>query len=206
MIKALRYIAIIGICAVILFFGYTTYTAEKMQKEIDTTKTTIVLQLQWVSKLETATMTLQKVVRGRQAFRDLLPESLRDNALQDFLFEDSLDMIATAEIVAWFDLSWLTTWSINLLEDKSIVLTLPSATILHASLTPDTKPFLRKRWILTEGDIQLETDIRNKTLETLKQEALQKGLLAIAEQKARIAFSQLFYTLGLTLSDIIIVK
>ncbi|MBP6086046.1 hypothetical protein KA478_02455 [Patescibacteria group bacterium] len=45
-------------------------------------------------------MTLQKVVRGKQAFRDLLPESLRDNALQDFLFEDSLDMIATAEIVA----------------------------------------------------------------------------------------------------------
>lgn len=206
MIKALRYIAIIGICAVILFFGYTTYTAKKIQKEIDTTKTTIVLQLQWVSKLETATMTLQKVVRGKQAFRDLLPDSLRDNALQDFLFEDSLDMIATAEIVAWFDLSWLTTWSINLLADKSIVLTLPSATILHATLTPDTKPFLRKRGILTEGDIQLETDIRNKTLETLRQEALQKGLLAIAEQKARIAFSQLFYTLGLTLSDIIIVK
>ncbi|MBP6086045.1 DUF4230 domain-containing protein [Patescibacteria group bacterium] len=94
----------------------------------------------------------------------------------------------------------------NLLADKSIVLTLPSATILHATLTPDTKPFLRKRGILTEGDIQLETDIRNKTLETLRQEALQKGLLAIAEQKARIAFSQLFYTLGLTLSDIIIVK
>jgi hypothetical protein len=206
MIKALRYIAIIAICTVILFLGYTFYNAKKTQKEIDTTKTTIVLQLQWVSKLETATMTLQKIVKGKQAFRDLLPASMWDNALQNFLFEDSLDMIATAEITAWFDLAALTTWAVAVQPNRSIILTLPKAVILHAALTPETKPFLRKRGILTQGDIQLETDIRNKTLETLRSEAIQKGLLVTAEQKAIDAFGQLFSKIGYTLQDIVIAK
>jgi hypothetical protein len=62
MIKSLRSLAIIAVCIVALFFGYQYFYAKPLQKQIDTTKTTVVTQLSALNNLETARMTLQKVV------------------------------------------------------------------------------------------------------------------------------------------------
>lgn len=62
MIKSLRYLAIIAICIVLIFFGYQYFYAKPLQKQIDTTKTTIVTQLTAINNLETARMSLEKIV------------------------------------------------------------------------------------------------------------------------------------------------
>ncbi len=64
MLKALRYIAIIIVSLTILFFGYKRYSyREAQQRYIDLTKTTIVMQLESLRNLETASMTMQKTVQ-----------------------------------------------------------------------------------------------------------------------------------------------
>ena len=203
MIKALRYIAIIVVSLTILFFGYKRYSVKQAEKAyVDLMKTTIVTQLEALNRLETASMTMQKTVQGKQGLKDLIPNSTRDNVVQNFLFEDSIELIATAKVTAWFDLSWLNSWSVIVNEDKSITLILPKAQVLQYSLLSDTKPFLRKRWILNPGDIALETEVRNQTLEKMKNEALEKWILANAEKNATDAFRGILWAFNISLKDI----
>jgi Protein of unknown function (DUF4230) len=103
----------------------------------------------------------------------LFPGYAVDNIIQKFLFEDSIHMVAYADIVAGFDLHKLTTGSITI-ENNTISITLPKAIVLHTALTPETKPLVRKLGVLTKGDEQLETELRNKTLEAMTAEALEK--------------------------------
>ena len=101
MIKALRYIAIIIVCCTILFFGYKRYSVKQAEKAyVDLMKTTIITQLEALNRLETASMTMQKTVQGKQGLKDLIPNSTRDNVVQNFLFEDSIELIATAKVTA----------------------------------------------------------------------------------------------------------
>lgn len=116
-------------------------------------------------------------------------------------------MIAYADIVAGFNLQNITTWSIQIDQLTSgVILTLPTPTILHASLTPDTKPFIRTTWILTKGNEQLETELRNGALEKMTEEALQKGILVEAEKRAKEALIPLMTALGMTLVDVRVSK
>jgi Protein of unknown function (DUF4230) len=149
-------------------------------------------------------MIMQKTVQWKQWLKDLIPNSTRDNVVQKFLFEDSIEMIATAKVTAGFDLSQITTWSIIINEDNTVILTLPKAKILQYALTPETKPFLRRRWILQPGDIQMETEVRNQTLEQMEKEAIEKWILKNAEKNAVDAFKVIMRTVGVTLKDVII--
>ena len=205
MLKALRYIAIIVVSLTILFFWYKRYSFKQAEKAyVDLMKTTIVTQLEALNRLETASMTMQKTVQGKQGLKDLIPNSTRDNVVQNFLFEDSIELIATAKVTAWFDLSGLNSWAVMVNEDKSISLTLPKAQILQYSLLSDTKPFLRKRWILNPWDIALETEVRNQTLEKMKNEALEKWILTNAENNATEAFRGILGAFNIILKEITI--
>lgn len=167
-------------------------------------KTTIVTQLEALNRLETASMTMQKTVEGKQWLKDLIPNSTRDNVVQNFLFEDSIELIATAKVTAWFELSWLNSWSVIVNPDESVTLILPKAQILQYSLLPDTKPFLRKRWILNPWDIALETEVRNQTLEKMKNEAIDQWILQNAETNATDAFKNILGAFNITLKEVII--
>ncbi len=205
MVKALRYIAIIVVCSTILFFWYKRYSIKQAEKAyVDLMKTTIITQLEALNRLETASMTMQKTVQGRQWLKDLIPNSTRDNVVQNFLFEDSIELIAMAKVTAGFDLSELNSGSVVVNPDKSITLILPKAEILQYSLLPDTKPFLRKRGVLNPWDIALETEVRNQTLEKMKDEALEKWILTNAEKNATDAFKGILGAFNITLKEITI--
>lgn len=206
MLKSLRYIMVIVVCITILFFWYHWYSTQQAKKQyIDLTKTTIVMQLESLNNIETASMTLQKTVEGKNWLKDLIPNSSRDNVVQNFLFEDTIELIATAKITAWFDLSKINSWSVLVnKDDMSVTLILPKAEVLQYSLTPDTKPFLRKRWILNAWDIALETEVRNQTLEKMKQEAIDKWLLQAAEKNANAAFKAILGSFGVNLNNVVI--
>ena len=205
MIKILRAIAVIAVCATIIYLANMYQNKTALQKEIDTTKTTIVTQLVSLNNMETAKMSMQKIVEGKQWLQDLIPGKNWDNTIQNFFFEDSIKITAYADIIAGFDLTTLTTGAINLADDKkTITLTLPTPKILHASLTKETKPFVRTRWILSAGDLDLETDVRNKTLEKMTQEAIDNGILIQAQKNAQTAFSKLLEPLGYSIKEVVI--
>lgn len=205
MIKILRAVAVIAICATIIYLANIYQQKTALKKEIDTTKTTIVTQLVSLNNMETAKMSMQKIVEGKQWLQDLIPGKNWDNTIQNFFFEDSIKITAYADIIAWFDLTTLTTGAINLADDKkTITLTLPAPKILHASLTKETKPFVRKRGILSAGDLALETDVRNKTLEKMTQEAIDNGLLTQAQKNAQNAFSKLLEPLDYSIKEVVI--
>jgi hypothetical protein len=204
MAKSLRSLAIIAVCIVVLFFGYEYFYAKPLQKQIDTTKTTVVTQLSALSNLETARMTLEKIVEWKQWLEDLIPGKNWDNVIQKFLFQDSIQMIAYADIVAGFDLSKVTSGSILVGTWKNISITLPAAKILSASLTKDTKPFVRKLGLLNNWDLQLETEVRNKTVEAMTQEAIDKGILEAAEKNAQVALKTIVASIWYTLISVVI--
>lgn len=205
MIKTLRYIAIIIVSLTVLFFWYKRYSAKQAEKlYVDLTKTTIITQLEVLNKLETASMTMQKTIVWKQWLKDLIPNKTRDNVVQNFLFEDTIEMIATAKITAGFDLATMNTWSITVHEDKSVTIVLPKAQILSYSLTPETKPFLRKRWVLNPWDIQMETEVRNQALEKMKQESIDKWILVNAEKNATDAFKNIVWSFGIRLNKVLI--
>ena len=129
MLKALRPLSIIAICAVLFFFGYEFFYAKPLEKEINTTKTTIVTQLVALNNLETARMTLAKNVEWKQWLEDLLPGKNRDNMVQNFLFEDSIQITAYADIIAWFDLKKYNANSVTVNADKTVTITLFSISV-----------------------------------------------------------------------------
>lgn len=195
---------------VVVGWGFRWYKHTQAQKkEIDTTKTTIVMQLSAVSMLETATMHMQKIIAWKQWLDDLFPGSTRDNALQNFLFEDSIQIDAHALITAWFDLTHLGKDAIQIASSTAqttgsryISIVLPNPQIIHASLTKETAPFIRKRGILSAGDMTLETDMRNKTIDVMTQEAIDNGILDEAKKNAQKAIEKILVPLGYTIEHI----
>lgn len=69
-------------------------------------------------------------------------------------------------------------------DNTRIVVSLPHATIVDVYLTENTKPFERKLGILTRGNPDLETKMRNDALTALRQEALTKDIITVAENNA----------------------
>jgi hypothetical protein len=79
---------------------------------------------------------------------------------------------------------------------------LPKPEILSRKLTEDTKPFMRKTWVLTKWSIDLESQIRGKSLENFEKEAIQKWILLEATKNAKAAFSNLFGAIWIQVKDI----
>lgn len=79
---------------------------------------------------------------------------------------------------------------------------MPEPVILHATLTDKTLPQERQTGIFTKGKVTLETEIRNSALESLKTEAIEKGLLQEAKKSAQILMQNLFGTLGITVREV----
>lgn len=205
--KVIRYLAVLMACAALVFFWYHMHAKrQETRRQIDLTKKTVILQFENIQKLETASATSQKVVAWKQEFKDFFPDASRDNLVQNFLFEDSMEMIIEAKITAGFDLSGFNSEWIHVNKDMSITLTLPRAQVLSAALLPSTKPFIRKRGILSQWDLQMETEIRNQALEQMTNDAVEKWLLLRAEDQAERIFSTLLGTFWVQVQDVVISK
>jgi hypothetical protein len=61
---------------------------------------------------------------------------------------------------------------------------------------------VRKLGILNNGDLQLETEVRNKTLEAMTQEAIDKGILQAAERNVEMALKGIIASIGYTLTSV----
>lgn len=178
----------------LLGYGYIRLQEAQTQEFITTTQSTIVTQLHSLSRLTTAQMTVSKIIEGQKDFSDLIPWMWWDDAIRKAFFDDALLMTVEAKVNAGVDLIKVATGGINVVKNATgwyvIDLLLPKAEIFDVYLTDKTKPFERKLGILSKGNQELETKMRNDAVTAVKQEAIDSKILDTAQNNADVAMKE----------------
>jgi hypothetical protein len=123
---------------------------------------------------------------------DVIPSISFDNILQDVLFKDKIIFELEWKIIAGIDLEKIKTGDVIMNIDGSISIYLPDTEILHIIIDENSKPYDRQIWVLTKGDKNMETMIRNKAKEEMKIEAIENWILKIAKKNALENITKLF--------------
>ena len=179
-LKVLYRILILIVIIFILLFAWRWLQKESVI--ITNSTKSVIAKLQSVNKLESAEMTITKIMRSEKGLVDIIPNMSIDNTIQDFLFQDKMIFEVEWRVIAWIDLSKMQTWDVFTKIDWSVKINLPEAEVLHVILDENSKPFERKIWVFTKWDVEMETMIRNKAKEEMEVEAIDSGILEVAHK------------------------
>lgn len=194
MLKFVRSTIVILLLIFISYMLYLIVQQNRTKLTVDADRTpTIVQELRAVQKLETTTVSVSKILEGKQELTDYLPGMSRDNKVGDFLFGESVTMQIQGTVTAWFDLSQITSGAIVMVGSGVADIILPQAEILHVSLDPSTRVFDKELWLLNKGDKDTETQLRNTALDIIRTAALSEGILERALTNAHAALSSVLW-------------
>jgi hypothetical protein len=160
---------------------------------IENTQRAIVKLFESTIKLETAEMNISQVLEGKQELNQFLEGYQITNAIQQFLFQDTINMVAEGVLKAGFDLKKMPPNGIVVHDDLSVTLTLPQPEILSTSIT--TKTLDRDLGLLTKGNIELEGIVREKAQIAFQEKAIADGLLEKAKENAQQELQKVLGTL-----------
>ncbi len=157
---------------------------------IDNSQPTVVEQVRRLSRLESVSYTMDKMVSGDRENR-ILPA---------FLTGDKILLEVHGEAIAGVDLGLLGASDVWL-NGKSVHIHLPPAQIFTVALDDQkTHVYSRTTGILVPVDPSLEGEVREQATEDLRQSALQAGILAKAQQNACSTVTKLL--LGLSFQQV----
>lgn len=179
-------------------FAVYFYRNESQSNYIMTTTSTIVDKLQSTSKLSSASMTVTKIVESQKDLSDTLLGFEILGQIEKVLFDDKMIMTVEWIVNAGIDLSKITTADVQVVREGAatiIQINLPDAEIFDVYLTEKTKPFERSLGILSKGDVNLETQMRNQAIQAIRAEALSGKLLEQATTSAQATITQLLHTI-----------
>lgn len=184
-------ISALVVWVIILIGGYLYWSRNPHASQfvIDQTQRTVITALQSSLKLETAEMNMTKSLEGKQQLNQFFAWYQWTNVIQEFLFGDTIQILAEWTIKAWFDLKKIGTWSVLVHPDLTVTLILPAPEIINSKAT--AKVLNRDRWALTRGNIQLESAVREQAEKAFIQEALSGGILESAQKNAIIELEKL---------------
>ncbi|MEE8389255.1 MAG: DUF4230 domain-containing protein [Anaerolineae bacterium] len=146
---------------------------------------TIIRQVRSLSRLETASYTIEKVITaesGQGAFA--------------FLFGDRLILVAHGQVIAGVDLGKMDEDDIIVAEGETVVVTLPPAEILVATLNNQDSYIYDRDTGLIGMNPALETKARQAAEEEILNVALEDGILGMAQQNAEAYVRNLIMALG----------
>ncbi len=148
------------------------------RRVLRTDQPAVVTQVQSLGRLETSSYTVEKVIEGG---------TTHGNPILDALLGDRLLFIAHGEVIAGVDLTRLTEQDVTVSEDgRTVTLRLPAAQILSYNLdNQQSRVYDRSTGLLTKGDPNLETQVRQEAEQQILQAACQGGILAQANQNAQ---------------------
>jgi TATA-box binding protein (TBP) (component of TFIID and TFIIIB) len=87
-LKVLYRILILIVIIFILLFAWRWLQKESVI--ITNSTKSVIAKLQSVNKLESAEMTITKIMRSEKGLVDIIPNISIDNTIQDFLFQDKM--------------------------------------------------------------------------------------------------------------------
>jgi hypothetical protein len=153
---------------------------------IDTSQPTVVEQVRRLSRLESVSYTMDKMVAGDRENR----------VLPAFLTGDKILLEVHGEAIAGVDLGQLDGNDV-VLNGKDVRIHLPPAQIFTVALDDEkTHVYSRTTGILVPVDPSLEGEVRAQAAESLRQSALQAGILGKAQQNACSTVTKLLLGLG----------
>lgn len=172
---------LLGIAGWFFLIRPTTY-------KIDVNQTAVIKEMRELSKFETASFTIEKIIEA----------GTNNNAFSDLLFGDQVLLIAHGEVVAGLDLSTIKDDAIKI-NGTEIRAELPAPEILYVRIdNHKTRVYDRKQGLLTKGDKDLEAVARQAAEEEIRKAACQANILEQASGNARKQLTALFNTLGFT--------
>ncbi|HXH92227.1 MAG TPA: DUF4230 domain-containing protein [Thermoanaerobaculia bacterium] len=150
---------------------------------------TLVTRVRDLNRLETATMRVTSISTVKQTY-DLIPNALAG---------DELTLYATGDVIAGVDLSQLKQEDVRREPDGTIVVRLPPPQLLVSRIdNRTTRVTGRRTGVFRRADIGMEGRARQYAEQNIRNEAVHKGILPLAQQNAEARIAGLLHTLGAT--------
>lgn len=192
------YTAAIAVIAIVFIIGAALYVAwraaahavrqaplTKQEETVDLT--TVVSRVRDLSRLETAAMHVVNVSTITQTYR-MVPNALGG---------DEMTFLATGDVIAGIDLSHIQRKDVWRDPAGNVTIVLPPAQILVTRLdNRESRVLSRRTGVLRRPDVDLESRLRQHAETAIRQEALRKGILPLAEQNAQTKLADFLHTLG----------
>jgi hypothetical protein len=200
--RFLSSLVLVAILIVILVTGYLIVdTLIAMRQPITTANTqiqqilnptptiiadpvTVVRQVRSLSRLETATYTIEKVITAKSGEGPL-----------GFLFQDKLLLVAEGQVIAGVDLERIGEDNVQVVGD-AVFVTLPASEIFVATLDNDKTYVYDRQTGLLGQQVDLETLARKEAEKAILQAALDDGILNMAQDKAEQVIQKLLEAVG----------
>src|ERR1051325_5383296 len=110
---------------------------------------------------------------------------------------DQITFLATGDVIAGVDLAQLRREDVRREPDGTVVMRLPPAQILVSRVdNRESRVMSRKTGVLRRSDINLEARARQNAEQAIRNEAVNKGILTLANQNAQKRLADLLHTLG----------
>ena len=147
----------------------------------------VVTRVRDLNRLETAAMRVTHVSTITQSYK-LVPNAMGG---------DELTLFATGDVIAGVDLSLLKTDDVHREPDGTIVVRLPPPQLLVSRLdNRATHVINRRTGVFRRSDIGMEGRARQYAEQNIRNEAIHRGILPMAQQNAEARVAGLLHTLG----------
>jgi hypothetical protein len=148
---------------------------------------TLVTRVRDLNRLETANMRVVNVSTVRQTY-DLIPNALAG---------DELTLYSAGDVIAGVDLSLLKTEDVHREPDGTVVVHLPPPQLLVSRLdNRATHVIDRRTGVFRRADVGMEGRARQYAEQNIRNEAVHRGILPLAQQNAEARVAGLLHTLG----------
>ena len=163
----------------------TTLTKEEEQVDLGS----VVTRVRSLARLETASMHVANVSTIRQGY----------NLLPDKLAGDQITLYAAGDVIAGIDLSTIQQRDVWREPDGTLVMRLPQPQVLVTRLdNRETRVINRKTGIFRGADQGLEGRARQYAEVQIRNEAVRKNILGMAQEGGEAKLAPLLHTLGFT--------
>ncbi len=158
-------------------------TSKEEMADLDT----IVTRVRDLNRLETANMRVVNVSTVTQSY-DLIPNALAG---------DELTLYSAGDVIAGVDLSLLQPSDIHREPNGTIVVRLPPPQLLVSRLDNRASHVIERRTgVFRRADIGMEGRARQYAEQNIRNEAVKRGILPLAQQNAEARVAGLLHTLG----------
>jgi hypothetical protein len=148
----------------------------------------LVTQVREMSRLETAAMRVMHISTTTQSYK-MVPDALGG---------DQLTFLAAGDVIAGLDLSMLQPKDVWRQPDGTIVMRLPPPQILITRVdNRESRVMSRKTGMLRRSDVNLESRARQYAEQSIRNEAMRKGILLLASQNAEKRLADFLHTMGI---------
>ena len=153
---------------------------------IDTSRPTVVRQIQQLQRLETVVFNMDKIISGGWESR-FIPA---------FLAGERLLLVVDGDVTAGVDLGRMAAANV-IVTGQTIRMRIPDAEIFATRVDNErTRVYSRETGLFTRVDPNLESDVRREAERQVRQAALDNGILRVAAANARTTMTSFLRGLG----------